>query len=104
MSEIKHTEEKFWIKIDGDIATIGIEKEKADELGTVSSIELPEIGKEVKKGDEVVSIETAKSVEKIKSPLSGKIVDVNTALKDNPDKLTEDPTDKGYLFKVEIKS
>ena len=104
MSEIKHTEENLWIKIDGNIATIGIEKEKADELGTVSSIELPDVGKEVNKGDEVVTIETAKSVEKIKSPLSGKIVDVNETLKDSPEKLTEDPTGEGYLFKIMTKS
>ena len=104
MSELTHTEEKLWIEIDGNIATIGIEKEKADELGSVSSIELPDAGKEVNKGDEVVTIETAKSVEKIKSPLSGKIVDVNETLKDNPEKLTEDPTGEGYLFKIMTKS
>ncbi len=104
MSELKYTEEKLWIKIDSNIATIGIKKEKADELSSVSSIELPDVGKEVNKGDEVVTIETAKSVEKIRSPLSGKIVEVNVALKDNPDKLTEDPAGEGYLFKIMVKS
>jgi len=104
MSEIKHVGEDIWVKIDGDIATVGLEKEKASGLESISFIELPDVGKKVNKGKEVVNIETAKSVEKIKSPLSGEIINVNAALKENSDLLIEDPTDKGYLFCIKIEN
>jgi len=102
MSEVKHTGEDIWVKIDSDIATVGLEKGKASGLESISFIELPDVGKKINKGEEVVSIETAKSVEKIKSPISGGIVNVNTALKENSNLLVEDPTDKGYLFQIKI--
>ena len=101
--DLKYTKTHEWVKIEGNVARIGITDHAQSELTDVVFVELPEIGKEVKKGEEVCSIESVKSVAEVYSPLTGKIVNVNKELENSPEKLNKSPYDEGWLFEMEIK-
>ena len=99
--KIKYTETHEWIKVEDDKVIIGITDHAQSELTDIVFAELPEIGKEVKKGDELCVVESVKSVSEIYSPITGKIIKVNNKLEDSPEIINEDPYDDGWL--VEIK-
>lgn len=101
--DLKYTKTHEWVKIEGNVARIGITDHAQSELTDVVFVELPEIGKEVKKGEEVCTIESVKSVAEVYSPLTGKIVNVNKELENSPEKLNKSPYDEGWLFEIEIK-
>jgi len=101
--DLKYTKTHEWVKIEGNVARIGITDHAQSELTDVVFVELPEIGKEVKKGEEVCTIESVKSVAEVYSPLTGKIVNVNKELENSPEKLNKSPYDEGWLFEMEIK-
>jgi glycine cleavage system H protein len=98
----KYTTTHEYVTIEGNIATVGISAKAAEELGDVTYVELPEVGKEVKKGEVLCTIESVKSAEDIYVPLSGKIVEVNSDLEDNPEIINEDAENKGWIVKIEI--
>ncbi|HEX17017.1 MAG: glycine cleavage system protein GcvH [Thermoplasmata archaeon] len=108
MSEIRdnlrYTKTHEWVDIRGKRARVGITDHAQKELTDIVFVELPEIGKEVKKGEEVCTIESVKSVEEIYSPLTGKIVAVNEDLADSPEKINKSPYDEGWLFEIEIQN
>ena len=91
-----------YILIDADKGTIGISEEACDKLGDIYLIDLPEVGKEVKKGDEIGVIESVKAASDIYAPVSGKIIAINDLLVDKPGLISEDPLNKGWIFKIEI--
>jgi glycine cleavage system H protein len=101
--ELKYTTEHEWIKIKGDTAIIGITDHAQSELTDIVYVELPEIGKEVTKGDELCVIESVKSVSEIYTPLSGTIIKVNTTLDESPEIVNESPYEKGWLVELKIK-
>ena len=101
--DLRYTKTHEWVKVEGNIAKVGITDHAQSELTDVVFVELPEIGKEVKKGEEVCTIESVKSVAEVYSPLSGKIINVNKDLEDSPEKLNKSPYEEGWLFEVEIK-
>jgi glycine cleavage system H protein len=100
--DLKYTDSHEWIKMKGDKAIIGITDHAQSELTDIVFAELPEIGKEVKKGDELCVVESVKSVSEIYSPLTGKIINVNNKLEDNPEIINENPYDDGWLVEIEI--
>ena len=100
--DLKYTKLHEWIKIKDDIAKIGITYHAQAELTDIVFVELPEIGKEVKKGDEICVVESVKSVSEIYAPLGGKIVNVNNKLEDSPEIINESPYDDGWLVEIEI--
>ncbi len=100
---LRYTEAHEWLKIQNNIAIIGITDHAQAELTDIVFVELPEIGKEVKKGEELCVVESVKSVSEIYSPISGKVVDVNKKLDDSPEVVNESPYDDGWLVKLEIK-
>lgn len=100
--DLKYTDSHEWIKINGSIATIGITDHAQSELTDIVFAELPEIGKLVKKGDELCVVESVKSVSEIYSPLSGKIVKINEKLEDAPEIINGQPYDDGWLVEIEI--
>ena len=100
---LKYTESHEWLKIQEDTATIGITDHAQAELTDIVFVELPEVGKEIKKGEELCVVESVKSVSEIYSPISGKVVDVNKKLDDSPEIINENPYDDGWLVKLEIK-
>ena len=97
---MKYTEEHEWLDQDGDIVTVGITSHAAEQLGDIVFVELPEVGAEVTKDDEIVVIESVKAASDILAPLDGEIVEVNEALADTPGKVNEDPEGDGWFFKI----
>jgi glycine cleavage system H protein len=100
---LRYTETHEWLKIERDIATIGITDHAQTELTDIVYVELPEIGKIIKKGDELFVVESVKSVSEINSPINGKVVEVNSQLDESPEIINESPYDKGWVVKLEIK-
>jgi len=98
-----YTKSHEWIKVEGNVGTVGITQYAVEHLGELVNIDLPEVGKEVQKGEEVAVLDSIKASEAVYSPVSGKIVEVNEALADDLSLLSESPYDEGWIFKIEIK-
>jgi glycine cleavage system H protein len=101
--DLKYTDTHEWLNLKGDTAIIGITDHAQTELTDIVFVELPEVGKEIKKGEELCVVESVKSVSEIYSPVSGKIVNVNEKLEDAPETVNEKPYDDGWLVELEIK-
>ena len=101
-ADLKYTKEHEWIRIEGNVATIGVTDYAQAELTDITFFELPEIGREVKQMEEIGVIETSKAVAEIFSPISGKVIEVNSALDDAPETLNSDCYGDGWLVKIEI--
>jgi len=101
-NDLKYTETHEWLKLDDNTAKVGITDHAQDSLTDIVFVELPEIGKTVKKGEELCIVESVKSVSEIYSPVSGKISKVNKKLEDTPEIVNESPYDDGWLVELEI--
>ena len=97
---MKYTEEHEWLLPEDDLIVVGITEFAAEQLGDVVFVELPEVGTEVTKDDEIVVIESVKAASDILAPLDGEIVEVNEALTDNPGKVNEDAMGDAWFFKI----
>jgi len=102
MSEMRFTEDHEWIRLDGDIATIGISDYAQSQLGDVVYVELPEIGRKVEKGGEAAIVESVKAASEVYAPVGGEVIEVNGALTDSPALINEDATGKGWFLKLKI--
>jgi glycine cleavage system H protein len=102
MTTMKFTEEHEWLDVDGDIVTVGITAHAAEQLGDVVFIELPEVGDEFTKDDEIVVIESVKAASDILSPLDGEVVEINEALTETPGKVNDDPQGDAWFFKLKV--
>jgi glycine cleavage system H protein len=101
---LKYTDSHEWLKLEGKVAKVGITDHAQSELTDIVFVELPEIGKEVKKGDELCIVESVKSVSEIYAPVSGKIANTNKKLEDTPETINESPYDQGWLVEIEVKN
>ncbi|EBA08399.1 glycine cleavage system protein GcvH [Sagittula stellata] len=99
---MKFTEEHEWLEVEGDLVVVGITAHAAEQLGDVVFVELPEVGREVSKDDEVVVIESVKAASDILAPLDGEIVEVNEAIVEDPGKVNEDPEGDAWFFKLKV--
>ena len=99
---MKYTKDHEWLRVDGDLVTVGITEHAATQLGDVVFVELPEIETVVAEGDEVVVIESVKAASDILAPVTGEIVAVNEALVDNPGLVNEDPTGAAWIFRMKL--
>ena len=97
---MKYTEEHEWLLDEDGVITVGITEHAAEQLGDIVFVELPEIGTEVTKDDEIVVIESVKAASDILAPLDGEIVEVNEAIVDEPGKINEDPMGDAWFFKM----
>ena len=104
MTDLKFTAEHEWARLEGDVVTIGITDYAQDQLGELVYIELPEAGADISAGQEVVVIESVKAAGDIKSPVNGTIIEVNEAISDEPEKVNEDPTGEGWIYRVRVSS
>src|SRR5512139_784891 len=95
-----YTESHEWVKVEGNHAVIGITDYAQGQLKDIVYVELPEIGLEIKKGDSMGSVESVKTLADIYSPLTGKVIETNSALKEHPQFVNEDPFGKGWIVKV----
>ena len=96
-SEFKYSKEHEWVKIENNVATIGITEYAQNEF-----VELPETDDELNEGDTFGSVESVKTVSELYAPISGKIVEVNEELEDSPEFVNESPYEKAWMVKIEI--
>lgn len=101
-AELKYTKEHEWIKIDGNTALIGITDYAQGELGDIVFVELPDIGADIEQNKPFGTIEAVKAVSDMNAPLSGKVIEVNTALDDEPMVINQDPYGEGWFIKIEL--
>jgi glycine cleavage system H protein len=100
--DLKYTDSHEWVKQEGNKVIVGITDHAQGELTDVVFVELPDIGKEVKKGEELCIVESVKSVSEIFAPVSGKITKVNKELEDSPENVNQQPYGNGWLVEMEI--
>ena len=103
MSEVKYSKEHEWIKLDGDVATIGITQHAKEMLGVIVFVELPEIGSSVEKDGNAGVVESTKAASDVYTPVSGEVVENNQAIVDDPGKVNSDPENEAWFFKLKIK-
>tara|TARA_B100001741_G_scaffold277137_1_gene248384 strand:+ start:104 stop:484 length:381 start_codon:yes stop_codon:yes gene_type:complete len=103
MSDIKYSKEHEWLKLDGDIATIGITKHATEMLGDIVFAELPEKGSSVEKDGTAGVVESTKAASDVYTPISGEVVDTNQTIVDDPSKINADPEGEAWFFKLKIK-
>lgn len=96
---LKYTEEHEWLQQDGDEVIVGITAHASEQLGDVVFVELPEVGREVEKGEEIVVIESVKAASDIVAPIAGVITAVNEDLPDNPGAVNDDAM-KAWFFRI----
>lgn len=102
MSETRYTKDHEWIRVDGEEGLMGITSYAAEQLGDVVFVELPEVGKSFKQGDEMAVVESVKAASEVYAPVSGEIVAVNDALEDEPGKVNEAPDSEGWFVKIKV--
>jgi glycine cleavage system H protein len=103
MSEVKFSKEHEWIKLDGEVATIGITKHATEMLGDIVFVELPEIGTSVDKDGNAGVVESTKAASDVYTPVSGEVVENNQSIVDDPGKINSDPENEAWFFKLKIK-
>ena len=103
MSEIKYSKEHEWIKLEGDLATIGITKHATEMLGDIVFTELPEKGSNVEKDGTAGVVESTKAASDVYTPVSGEVIDINQSIVDDPSKINEDPEGTAWFFKLKLK-
>ncbi len=97
-----YSEDHEWIAVAGDIATIGITKHAAEQLGEIVFVEQRETGDSFEKGDEIGVIESVKAASEIYAPVDGEVTEVNEVLADTPGELNEDAEGEGWIYKVKL--
>ena len=102
MGDRKYSKDHEWLELSDDIATVGITHYAQESLGDIVFIELPEIEKSIKIGDQVGVVESVKAASELYSPVSGKIIEINNELKTNPQLLNTDPENTGWYMKIKI--
>lgn len=100
--DLKYLDSHEYVRLDGEIATIGISAFAVDQLGDIVFLELPEIGEALEKGESFGTIESVKAVEDLKSPVTGTVVERNEPIVDSPEMVAEDPYGEGWLVKVRV--
>ena len=103
MSEVKFSKEHEWIKLDEDVATIGITKHATEMLGDIVFTELPEKGSSVEKDGTVGVVESTKAASDVYTPVGGEVIDTNQEIVEDPSKINQDPENTAWFFKLKIK-
>jgi glycine cleavage system H protein len=102
MSKLRYTDSHEWVRLDGNVATIGITDFAQKQLGDVVYVELPENGRVVPAGKEAAVVESVKAASEVYAPLAGTIAEGNTALSDDPGLVNRDPLGDGWFFKLTV--
>jgi glycine cleavage system H protein len=97
-----YTKDHEWIRLDGDVATIGISEHAQNALGDIVFVELPEIGRKVEKGGEAAVVESVKAASDVYAPVSGEVVAINGDLDGSPATINEDAEGKGWFFRLKL--
>ena len=103
MSEVKFSRDHEWIKMEGEVATIGITKHATEMLGDIVFVELPEKGSSVEKDGTAGVVESTKAASDVYTPVSGEVIDINQTIIDDPSLINSDPEGNAWFFKLKIK-
>ena len=101
-NDLQYTAEHEWVRLEGDVATVGITQYAADALGDVVYVDLPKVGAALAAGSIVGEVESTKSVGELYAPLDGEVVEANSAVVDAPETINSDPYGAGWLVKVRV--
>jgi glycine cleavage system H protein len=99
---LRFTDEHEWLKLEGDIATVGITTHAAEQLGDLVFIELPKLGAALKKGEAAAVVESVKAASDVYAPVSGAVTEINPAAVDDPTIVGSDPQGAGWLYKIRL--
>ena len=102
MSALRYSREHEWVRIEGDLAVVGITDYAQSQLGDVVYVELPEIGRRVEQGKEAAVVESVKAASEVYAPVAGEVVEVNEALAADPARVNTDPTGEGWFIKLRL--
>ncbi|MCD6311967.1 MAG: glycine cleavage system protein GcvH [Elusimicrobia bacterium] len=102
--DIYYTKDHEWLKVEGRSGIMGISSYAVKQLGDITYVELPEVGKEITKADVVCTVESVKAASDIYAPVTAKVTEVNSALDASPEKINESPEAEGWIAKLEISS
>ncbi len=100
--DLLYSKEHEWVRREGDVVVVGVTDYAQHELGDVVYVDLPAIGKELKKGDPAANIESVKAVSDVFAPVSGSITEANAKLADSPELVNQDPFGAGWIFKLSM--
>lgn len=102
MSDVKYSKEHEWIRVEGDIAVVGITDHAQEQMGDVVFVDLPAVGTAVDKDGDAAVVESVKAASDVYAPLTGEVVEVNTALEDEPSKVNADAEGDGWFMKIKM--
>ena len=100
--ELRYTEEHEWVKLDGNVATVGITDFAQSELGDIVYLEIDTLDSEINSNDVFGTVEAVKTVSDLFMPVNGKVIEVNSSLEDNPEVVNDDPYGDGWIIKIEV--
>ncbi len=101
LEELRYADSHEWVKLEGDIATIGITDYAQHALGNIVYVDMPEVGDEVTQGEDFGAVESVKAASDLVSPVSGEVIEINEALEDEPDLINKDAYD-AWIMKVKV--
>jgi glycine cleavage system H protein len=99
---LKFTEDHAWLKLEGEVATIGITAHAAELLGDIVFVQLPDPGAKFDKGDSAAVVESVKSASDVHAPLAGEVIEINQAIVDDPATVNADPQGRGWFFRMRL--
>ncbi len=100
--DLKYTEEHEWVRVEGNVATVGITDYAQSELTDITFVELPEVGDELTKGESFGTVDGIKAVSDIYSPADGTVTEINEELEDHPEYVNDDPYGQGWMVRFEL--
>ncbi|MBE9142489.1 glycine cleavage system protein GcvH [Planktothrix mougeotii] len=101
-NDLRYTDDHEYVRLDGDIATIGITEYAVNQLGDIVFVELPRVGTEVSQGKELGTIESVKAVAEFYAPIGGTVMECNTTLEESPELISDDPYGEGWFVKIRV--
>ncbi|MGH6919583.1 MAG: glycine cleavage system protein GcvH [Geminicoccaceae bacterium] len=102
MSEVRYTKEHEWVRVDGEIATVGISDHAQEQLGDVVFVDLPQVGRKVSRNGAMAVVESVKAASDVYAPISGEVVEINGALNDDPALVNGSAEGDGWFCKLKI--
>jgi glycine cleavage system H protein len=102
MSDVRYTKEHEWVRLDGDLATVGISDYAQEQLGELVFVEVPEIGRQVSRGGNLAVVESVKAASDVYAPVSGEVVETNPELENDPGLVNRSAEDEGWFCKLRI--
>jgi glycine cleavage system H protein len=102
MADVKYTNEHEWVRVEGDVGTVGISAYAQEQLGDIVYVELPEVGRKVEQGKEFATVESVKAANEVYAPVSGEVVEVNGKLNGEPATVNSDALGAGWFVKIRL--